>query len=184
MALGEAARAQPAVPNPPQLRVLVANRGAARPEVLAAAERVAGAIYAAAGVEVRWLNGGPHPLAGDEFDLTVAIVSGEGPQALARTAETLGLAASDSAGDGQRGRMAWVFFDRVEDRASAHHLPIYRVCGEVIAHELGHLLLPAGHSERGLMRPVLDLRYNTVEHFSDRETGLIQARAMSIGRGR
>jgi hypothetical protein len=62
----------------------------------------------------------------------------------------------------QRGRMAYVFYDRVE-RVARTHLRTGRrtgaydfddviVLAHAMAHEIGHLLLPYGHSAAGLMR--------------------------------
>jgi hypothetical protein len=48
--------------------------------------------------------------------------------------------------------VAYAFFDRVAEFASSHKLLAATVLGHVIAHEVGHLLLREGHTERGLMR--------------------------------
>jgi hypothetical protein len=55
------------------------------------------------------------------------------------------------------GRVAYVFFDRVHRVASAAARNAMDVMGLVMAHEIGHLLLPYGHSRTGLMRPSWDI---------------------------
>lgn len=52
-----------------------------------------------------------------------------------------------------RGTIVYVFFGRVEHFARSQRLLSSTMLAHVIAHEIGHLLLPKGwHSERGLMR--------------------------------
>ena len=48
------------------------------------------------------------------------------------------------------GTQAWVFVDRVRALSESHDFFI--VLGDVMAHELGHLLLGPGHSATGIMR--------------------------------
>jgi hypothetical protein len=56
-----------------------------------------------------------------------------------------------------RGTMVYVFFGRVEHFARAHRIRSSTMLAHVIAHEIGHLLLPKGwHSDRGLMRGTWD----------------------------
>ena len=55
------------------------------------------------------------------------------------------------------GRHAWVFYDRVRIASSRIDLDESQMLGHVIAHELGHLLLPYGqHAVVGVMRPKWD----------------------------
>jgi hypothetical protein len=51
-----------------------------------------------------------------------------------------------------RGNIAYAFYGRIGDFAATHRVEIGPILGSVIAHELGHLLLPQGsHSRTGLM---------------------------------
>jgi hypothetical protein len=62
----------------------------------------------------------------------------------------LGLAAESAQG---RGRVAWVFYDRALRYARTQSVPVSVVLAFVIAHELGHLLLPApAHAKAGIMK--------------------------------
>ena len=66
-----------------------------------------------------------------------------GPQVLGFIART----------DGGPGRAAFVAYRRILALAGRLGVPPARLLARVIAHELGHLLLPAGrHASRGLMR--------------------------------
>lgn len=54
-----------------------------------------------------------------------------------------------------RGRLAMIFFQRVQATAMKYfdyHVSLGRIFGLAIAHEIGHMLLPAGHSNTGLMK--------------------------------
>ena len=56
-----------------------------------------------------------------------------------------------------RGRFAWVFYDRICSYSADLGLDASQMLGHVIAHELGHLLLPHdAHSLAGIMRPAWD----------------------------
>jgi hypothetical protein len=51
------------------------------------------------------------------------------------------------------GRIAYVLFDRVMKAARAARSGVTDILGVVMAHEIGHLMLPDGsHSDSGLMR--------------------------------
>lgn len=159
----------------PTLRVLVLNQAGVRAEVVRAAEHDAGSIYSAAGVRVVWVEqtGGPT----QAFDVAVKIVGtklGNLPNAVDDL--TLGFAAVNSTAEGQRGRIVWVLFDRVEAHAARRHIQISRLCGLVIAHEIGHLLLPAGHSEHGLMQATLELRCGWLQYFTEPQADAIRTR--------
>ena len=50
-----------------------------------------------------------------------------------------------------RGRLVYILYDRVETVARNADADVATVLGHAMAHEIGHLLLPAGHSLSGLM---------------------------------
>src|SRR5262245_54490098 len=176
--------AQEEVPaSPPAVGVLVGNRANLRPEMLKAAEDDAATIYRVAGVQMTWVNAGPTDVGSDyAVDFIVMIVSGkEAVWMSARSGQdAMGFAVRDSNDEAGRGGVAFVLFDRVEAGALGHHAQISRVLGQVIAHELGHLLLPANsHSERGIMRAAWDLRSGLLEYFTPAQAETIQRRLAS-----
>jgi len=79
------------------------------------------------------------------------------------------------------GHLAYVFYESVERMSEAYAVDVVLVLAHVIAHELGHLLLPAGHhSPSGLMHGhwgARDLRAAVwgMQNFSAEETNLIRA---------
>jgi hypothetical protein len=160
-----------------QLRVLVVNRAGARPEVVQAAERDAAAIYAAAGIQTIWINPAPGGTSIHDMDLTVVLRPESAAFASTKiTDTTLGYAVTEPGLPGQRGRLVWVFFGRVEKYAERNHIQISRLCGLVMAHEIGHLVLPAGHTESGLMRATWDLRSGLLQFFNSQQRNEIHAR--------
>ena len=96
-------------------------------------------IFADAGLAVRWTDTAPR--------FTVNIV----PQVLGYAR-----AASPVMGVAQRrpnGSLVQVFFKQVHDFARVYHVDLSTMLAYVIAHEIGHLLLPGyGHSPAGLMQ--------------------------------
>jgi hypothetical protein len=100
-------------------------------------------IFARAGLTVRWTDTGPR--------FTVQIV----PQVLG-----YGRAGSPVMGVALRranSAKAQIFFKQVQDFARLHRLDTASVLACVIAHEIGHLLLPGTpHSPTGLMQAQWD----------------------------
>jgi hypothetical protein len=68
--------------------------------------------------------------------------------------ETLGQSVADHDG----GTYATVFLRAAEEKASDTNLPRIVVLAYAAAHEIGHLLLGAGHSPQGLMKATWDAR--------------------------
>lgn len=178
---GTALAGEPGQGAPATLRVLVINQAHIRPEMLRAAEDDAAAIFMAAGVQLLWLDQGTS--GSRPFDVSVKIASGMKPAMVPNTAVgelSLGFAAVNPTGEGVRGRLVWVFFDQVEKHAQGHHLQISRVAGLVMAHEIGHLLLPAGHADAGLMGGTWDLRAGLLQYFDESQIREIRERLSTL----
>jgi len=112
------------------------------------AEQVAGEVYRDIGITLDWSDNECH--AGDgafavnitRRDLAGILVSDH----------TLGFAESGN-------RDATVLYDRVKKFARRYHVNCGVMLGYVIAHELGHLLLPPkSHSAAGVMKGMIDLQ--------------------------
>jgi len=131
-----------------QVTVLVINSAGVATAVLRQAEREAGRVFDAAGVEIQWVNCGethqcqsiPGPT---EFMLHI-VPSGNTRSDFVFGEAFLGV-------DG-RGQYCDVFFDRLRQAQGAVDLAL--LLGDVSAHELGHLLLGSNsHSSFGIMQP-------------------------------
>ncbi len=110
-------------------------------------QAVAGAIFKAAGIELRWIECPCE--ASEEMTLSLRII----PKLFGSTtskfrSDHLGFAAVDEEG----GELATVFYDRIESLGKGGDLA--SLLGLATAHELGHLLLGSkAHTDEGIMRP-------------------------------
>jgi hypothetical protein len=74
-------------------------------------------------------------------------------------------------------KRAYIFFNRIADHATLTHSDVRRVVGLVIAHEVGHLRLPAfPHSPSGIMRAHWDGRILDVPRFTGEQGTTIRTR--------
>jgi hypothetical protein len=82
-----------------------------------------------------------------------------------------------SAATEARGRIAYIFYDRVERVVIANRMPIAGGLGHVMAHEIGHLLMGVnGHSDQGLMRQEWNPRERQVQTFTSSQAQIIRSR--------
>ena len=139
-------------------------------EYLSQAEEHATKIFQAIGVRVQWIHGSNAGEAKAGRLLNVIILSGSmadlkcqesgiGDSAFGVTAKPTG--------------RANVFFTRTSAFATRHYLDGAQLLGSVIAHEVGHLLLPVNsHSADGIMRAVWETPGKQIVTFT-REQGVL-----------
>jgi hypothetical protein len=132
-----------------RLAVAVYDYAGVDPAMLALAERIASDVYLRAGIKIEWV-------APDGFEDTgrfyVNLLSKEMAARFSASNETVGFATAGSLA-------ANAIFDRISEIAHDHRLPCGVMLGYVMAHEIGHLLLPVhSHSESGVMRATMDMR--------------------------
>jgi hypothetical protein len=145
----------------PKINVRVYNYAHVTQKVLAGAEQEATIIFRQARLEMVWLD---CPLSMAEFEKYPDCQQPSGrvnlalrilPRAMAESEpssnDTLGYALPGSAG--APGRIANVFYHRVEELARKAQGLEYQILGNIMAHEIGHLLLGStGHSPTGIMK--------------------------------
>jgi hypothetical protein len=155
-------------------------------------------IYRDAGVEITWRGA---TFGGDEAARVQAadtLPPGLGLVILSSTFTDKISVSSDALGGAtgtpeHRGQIAYVFYDRVVSIARTYlnraqingssEIDTVIVLAHAMAHEIGHLLLPHGHSEHGLMRAdwnATDLR-NAVDgdlNFTPEQATLIRSRLL------
>jgi hypothetical protein len=167
----------------PVLRVFMMNEAPVPPETLSSIEEEVGSVYAAAGVQVVWLHPVPDaPTDWQMIDVAVKIARGlGGPIMAALDDDVLGFAAVNLEHPEHRGRIVWVFYDQIEKYTEWYHTQVDRLSAKVVAHEIGHLFLPAGHSESGLMRARWDLHLDLLDYFTPEQAKMIRARIRSEG---
>lgn len=140
----------------PKLSISVHNYADVPAELVLAAEEEAHRIFEQAGLETVWLNCSPKlentQPAGcyitDRTHLVLKLQRHAVSKQVRDRTDVLGIATLDEKGVGYHG---YVFYDRVQELAEARKLS-HRLLGDVLAHELGHLLLRStAHSISGLM---------------------------------
>ena len=127
-------------------------------DVIAQAQQRVTDIYRTIGVQIRWQVTicPPDPSSsGDETltepsDFVLIVLSPNMTRRLKVARDVVGMAIVPPQGGG---RIAYVLFDRVTRIARAARSDVTEILGMVMAHEIGHLMLPDGsHSDSGLMR--------------------------------
>ena len=138
------------------MRVVVYDYTDAEPAILRQAERGLARIFGEIDVDVTWLDVAqftrempPDPAERLAFVATVLQVSVLPPamhKALGRKGTVVG-------GAGLNTRRIWISFSRVQETARRARADVSDVLGYVIAHEIAHVLMPAGsHALSGLMQ--------------------------------
>jgi hypothetical protein len=134
------------------MTVAVCNNAGVDAWTLSAAEKRASRIFRHAGVEVEWVGAGDCTLLPKGSHIAVVILS-QAPLGWT-SRDAMGLAPSRTG----YYRRAYVFYDRVQDFleakvGSSEPSGLFIVLAHVIAHEIGHLLIPGqAHTARGIMR--------------------------------
>ena len=151
---------------------------------LAGAEAEATAAYRAAGLDIVWMSAPWSPGVGyrsgpRSIDVRLVIVPRDMAEKKCReenlSDRALGIAIS-GAREAQ-GRIAYVFYDRIERVSVSHGMPVVRGLGHIIAHEVGHLLMGAkSHSNKGLMQANWDPRDSRTRTFRRSEVQQIHRR--------
>ena len=148
------------------------------PSDVDAAGFVARRVFDKAGIRTIWVYGRKRPLRIDgALHLKVLVLSKEmAEQKISNDGvpdKVLGQAAKDC------GR-AYIFSHRIAALATRNQRPIGDLLGWVIAHEIGHLVLPeSGHSPFGIMSSSLDLRSAALPAFTRGQIATIRQRVAS-----
>ena len=78
---------------------------------------------------------------------------------------------------------AFIFTNRIASIALRHRNSFRRLLASVMAHEVGHLVLPFyGHSDRGIMRANFDVYSTSFHEFTGEEADAIRATLMAASR--
>lgn len=136
----------------------VANHAALPRHVLDGARARVASVYKLVGVRTAWVDGEDtvrQPQDG-RLHLTVILLSRDMAQ---KKISAEGITDDVLAQALPAGGRAYVFYDRVATMSGNFSIRL----GDVIAHEVGHLVLPTrGHSRSGIMRPDMDLQHATL----------------------
>jgi len=158
----------------PVLHVMVMDRAEVPHDALQRSQDVATRVFHLSGIALVWVDAETcQPPC-----LTVRIVT-QPVSAKSRNQHVLGVAPRPTE---VRGSSLWIFYPRIRAHSAELGMDASQLLGHVIAHEMGHLLLPHGaHSAAGLMRPIWDLAQvqaagQGVLTFTPDQAGLIRER--------
>jgi hypothetical protein len=157
----------------PELRITVRvdDRAGVQGVYLKYAKDRAAQVFAMKGVKLDWIDGTEANRLKVVAPYTILIMA-EAPAKLKAQMEALGM---DVMGQGAPlvGR-AYIYYDRVLKLNPAPPRDVITTLGDVIAHELGHLMLPVGHSNVGIMRPSINMTSRRLETFTEEEAAQIR----------
>jgi hypothetical protein len=158
----------------PELRITVRvdDKAGVQSGVLKIAEGRAAQVFAMSGVKVEWIDGAEANRLKLVEPYTILIMA-EAPAKLKAAVERIG---PDVMGQGEAviGR-AYIYYDRVLQLRPIPPRDVITTLGDVIAHELGHLMLPPGHSMVGIMRPSINMMSRRVETFTKEEAAQLRS---------
>jgi hypothetical protein len=143
------------------------------PRDLRSAEQLAVEVYRAIGVQVIWTDELSDPAQPDgSFHVHVVLLSRAMTvmkcQEESLPDSTLGRATKPS-------RRAWIFYDRIADHAARVRSAVSHPLAIVLAHEIGHLLLPTySHSPSGIMRADVEGSLVRVPKFTNEQGAAIR----------
>ena len=142
----------------PSVRVRVNDYASVAVDLLARAQDEVKQLYARIGVETTWLatrrlsdlDDVSHREDANATELTVIVLSSSMTTRMAPPEDAIGMAATTPT---DSGRIAYVFYDRLQIDPLQSDDSNVAALAFVMAHEIGHLLLPYGsHSQTGVMR--------------------------------
>jgi len=131
----------------PTVVVRVSDYARLSPEMLAEVQAHVAAVYARAGVSLEWVQASEEPVCAHErLCVDVLILDARMTDHFEADPHAFGRASRD-------GRRAYVYFPRILTHVMTRGGITERALAAVMAHELGHVLLPEySHARTGLMR--------------------------------
>lgn len=160
------------------LTVAIDDRAHVPGPFLRDAEERAADVFRMSKLDIVWVRTGDAKLLALSTPLTV-IIEMTPPSVNANVrhggADVMGQAVRDV------GR-AYVYYDRVVAIATRAR-DLVTILGDVMAHELGHLLLPRGHAIAGIMRPEVNMTSRRLETFSETEGNQLRTRIIQYRQG-
>lgn len=163
------------------MRVVIYNDAGVASPVLEGAQRVVSSVFGGIGVDAVWMDPAGltrempnHPAQRRAFVasfIQVKLVSAAMFKGLGLKENAMGAANSGTC-------CAWISIAKVQQSADLARMDLGDALGYVMAHEIGHLLLPANsHSVNGLMQAHIDPELVSHDRlaFHPREVALIRA---------
>jgi hypothetical protein len=158
--------------------VRVENMANVPVDVLRLSEARAAEVFGRIAVQLEWIDSQTANRDEVVAQYTVVIMSRGAVQEKAGRESLADIVVGEAALTAHR---AYIFYDRIAAIRAVPSRDVGPILGDVIAHELGHLMLPPNsHSASGIMRAGLELKPEWVGTFDERQAllirGLIAAR--------
>lgn len=149
------------------VRVRVENAADIPRRIIDGAQADATRIYRDAGIEIVWLNRDDEETRGNRV-IRVIVPTLKGADTYLR----LGHVDKNALAEADAGtRLIHVFWERLQTSASRQGREEGGLLGVVLAHEIGHVLLPgAGHSPTGVMRAAVEVRMLAPLRFTNQQS--------------
>ena len=171
-AQSRASAREPQDPERVSVLVRVDNMANVPADIVRVSEERAADVFGGIAVRLEWIDGQTANRDMVIAPYTVVLVSGGAVPDKAATKGPVDIVVGEAAAAAHR---AYVFYDRIAAMRLISARDLASTLGDVIAHELGHLMLPANsHSASGIMRPGLELRPGWVGTFDERQARLIR----------
>jgi len=133
------------------LGVYICNYGKISESSLARAKAETDAVFLSSGVRIVWRDCDESALARDGLRWFLLRLRSDKPPATAGRSSLDDMGRAFMTADGA-GYIADAYFKAIQDHARRYQGDAGRILGQVMAHELGHLLLGPGHSRNSIMR--------------------------------
>ena len=173
LATAVAAEAREGAGNRPTVFVHIENRGAVLPEIIAGARDQLAHIFDAAGVRVESTAEAGHDRCAGQLTVHVVLLAGTIADRFIKSEQVNRRVLAQANSEARR---VYVFWDRVGPAVDHQAIGRGDALGVVIAHELGHVLLPArGHSRSGLMQANYDAFFSYGLKFDAKESAALRS---------
>ena len=157
----------------PVVRIHVENYAGIAPSIVEGAAHELAHIYEAAGITVAWTTGAGHADCALTLTIHVLLMSLGMEDRLARGTR---VGSKVLAQANREARRVYVFWSRVDGHVSRTTAPLSDALGYVIAHELGHVLLPSGgHSPTGIMQKNYMVHASHLQRFTTDQSTAMRA---------
>jgi hypothetical protein len=157
----------------PRVFVHIENLAALPPETIAGARDELAHVYDAAGIHVETSADPDHDHCAHQLTVHVVLLGGDRADRFIRKEHVKRKALAQANSDARR---VYVFSDRVGPAVDHHAVARGDALGLVIAHELGHVLLPArDHARTGIMQANYNVYFSYRLKFTTEESVAMRA---------
>jgi hypothetical protein len=168
-----AADAKGGVANGPAVYVHIENRAAIMPETISGARDQLAHVFEGTGVRIESTAAPDHERCAMQLTIHVVLLRGDAADRFVKTERVGRRVLAQANSDARR---VYVLWDRIGPAVDRHAIAHGDALGLVIAHELGHVLMPGrAHSQTGIMQANYDVYLSYRLKFSAEESAAMRA---------